>query len=192
MPKERTLAEDKEGEDETDTNTSDQLEVTSGENLQSSSKQTSDMRKEKYSTLEVPSSDEVPSEQFAATVGKTVTEKPTLYLCQTDEGKGNCNRWDDRTSCKLDFGVCDRDSCLAGAGGATWGESVGVQRTSGFVVAEVAHWENRLANCEAVRSSELKRRKELDVDCRRLQSQLSVVEKQLAIAQAISGDGGDH
>lgn len=51
-------------------------------------------------------------------------------------------------------------------------------------VAKLAHWTQKLADCKAVQNSELKRGKELDVNCNRLRSQLLVVEEQLVAARA--------
>lgn len=51
-----------------------------------------------------------------------------------------------------------------------------------LVIAEVALWEDGLATYEAARSLELDCGRELDANCRNLQSKLAVVEGQLAAA----------
>lgn len=88
VPKESTLAEGKEEEDETEMETSgqrlrhsDELEAILNEDLRSSGKRTLDLCEEIEKSSEVPSSGKAPLEQFAPTVGKKVTEKPMLPLC---------------------------------------------------------------------------------------------------------------
>lgn len=52
------------------------------------------------------------------------------------------------------------------------------------MIAKVARWKDRLASCEAARSSELACERELDADCISLRFQLSAVEEHLAAPQA--------
>lgn len=53
-----------------------------------------------------------------------------------------------------------------------------------FVVAKLACWKNQLVICETTRSLEMTRSKEMYVDHKRLRSQLTAGEKQLAATQS--------
>ncbi|OAE32403.1 hypothetical protein AXG93_3671s1220 [Marchantia polymorpha subsp. ruderalis] len=106
---EKPLVEGEEGEDKTETKIDtlgqrlrplSQQEATLGKDLWSLCKQTLDVREEIEKSLEVLPSCKSALEQFAATIGKTNTQKSKLTLCQVFLSIVKFNRGEGPLACK--------------------------------------------------------------------------------------------
>ncbi|OAE18465.1 hypothetical protein AXG93_2482s1130 [Marchantia polymorpha subsp. ruderalis] len=154
-------------------------------------------------SLEVSPLDKGPLELFVAAIGKLVSEKPTLSLCQISSGTIEFDMDEVPSACEpkltktslsnllnerfvLLLKYLNRKMVKYSVSVSLAGSYVELvrRRTKSkatttakerMAIAELALWKYRLATYKVARSLKLKRGRELDADCRSLRSQLSAI-----------------